>query len=187
MGRSAVFLDRDGVINRAFVIDGKPYAPTRRSEVELLDGVGPSLSALRKRGFVNLVVTNQPDLSTGKQNFEELESTHRWMRDTLDIDAILVCPHLRNDNCGCRKPKPGLLNQAKQLFGIDYGKSFLVGDRWSDIEMGQAVGVHTSFFVDYDYLEPRPSGQFISVKSLCEATEKIIELTEKTNESTGSS
>lgn len=180
MGRRAVFLDRDGVINRAIVVDGKPFAPVKRSEFKLIDGVEFSLTRLREMGFVNVIVTNQPDLSTGKQNASDLDSTHIWMLQTLDLDAILVCPHLRTDNCDCRKPKPGLLEQARERFDIDYGKSYLVGDRWSDIEVGQVVGLRANFFIDYGYCEPKPIGAFETVKSLHEATEKIIQMTERT-------
>jgi D-glycero-D-manno-heptose 1,7-bisphosphate phosphatase len=180
MGRPAVFFDRDGVINRAIVVNGKPFAPVKRSEFELIDGVGLSLTRLRKMGFVNVVITNQPDLSTGKQTASDLDSTHIWMLETLDLDAIFVCPHLRTDSCYCRKPKPGLLEQARERFGIDYGRSFLVGDRWSDIEVGQVVGLRANFFIDYGYFEPKPIGAFETVKSLHEATERIIQMTEKT-------
>lgn len=179
MGRPAVFLDRDGVINRAIVVNAKPFAPVKRLDFELIDGVRFSLTKLREIGFVNVVITNQPDLSTGKQTAGELDSIHNWMLETLDLDAIFICPHLRTDNCDCRKPKPGLLEQARERFGIDYGRSFLIGDRWSDIEVGQFVGLRASFFIDYGYIEQKPTGTFETVKSLHEATERIIQMTEK--------
>lgn len=178
-GRPAVFLDRDGVINRAIIRNGKPFAPVNIFEVELIDGVGLSLARLRNMGFVNVVVTNQPDLSTGKQTSSTLGAIHDWMMNTLDLDAIFVCPHLTSHHCECRKPKPGLLDQARERLGIDYGKSFLVGDRWSDVEAGQRAGLQAIFFIDYEYVEPRPTGDFQTVKSLNEATEKIIKIIEK--------
>jgi len=179
MGRSAVFLDRDGVINRAIVRNGKPFAPVNFSEVELIDGVGLGLARLRNMGFLNVVVTNQPDLSTGKQTSTTLGAIHDWMMNTLDLDAIFVCPHLSSHHCECRKPKPGLLDQAREQLGIDYGKSFLVGDRWSDVEAGQRAGLQAIFFIDYEYAEPKPAGDFQTVKSLNEAAEKIMKIMEK--------
>lgn len=179
MGRAAVFLDRDGVINRAIVRNGKPLAPVHLSEVELIDGVGPGLARLRSMGFLNVVVTNQPDLSTGKQTSTTLAAIHGWMMNTLDLDAIFVCPHTSSHHCGCRKPKLGLLDQARAQLNIDYEKSFLVGDRWSDVEAGQNAGLQAIFFIDYEYAEPKPTGDFQTVKSLNEAAEKIIKIMEE--------
>lgn len=179
MGRSAVFLDRDGVINRAIVRNGKPFAPVNFSEVELIEGVGPGLARLRNMGFLNVVVTNQPDLSTGKQTSTTLGAIHDWMMNTLDLDAIFVCPHLSSHHCECRKPKPGLLDQAREQLGIDYRKSFLVGDRWSDVEAGQRASLKAIFFIDYKYAEPKPTGDFQTVTSLAEAAERIVNMMEK--------
>ncbi len=164
--RRAVFLDRDGVINRSLVRDGKPYAPTQASEFELLPGVSAALSRLRQHGFLNIVVTNQPDIVTGKQRREDLDALHQRLQTELAIDAIKVCGHVDADDCACRKPKPGLLLEAASEFNIDLGASFMVGDRWRDIAAGQRAGCKSCFFIDYGYSEKGPEQPFTVVKSL---------------------
>lgn len=164
--RRAVFLDRDGVINRSLVRDGKPYAPTQDSEFEMLPGVAAALSRLRQHGFLNIVVTNQPDIATGKQRREDLDALHQRLKTELAIDAIKVCCHVDADDCACRKPKPGLLLEAAEEFNIDLGKSFMVGDRWRDIAAGQRAGCKSCFFIDYGYTEKGPEQPFTVVKSL---------------------
>jgi len=164
--RRAVFLDRDGVINRSLVRDGKPYAPTHASEFELLPGVPAALSRLRQHGFLNIVVTNQPDIATGKQRLEDLDALHERLQAELAIDAIKICCHLDTDACACRKPKPGLLLEAASEFNIDLGASFMVGDRWRDVAAGQHAGCKTCFFIDYGYAEKGPEQPFTVVKSL---------------------
>lgn len=164
--RRAVFLDRDGVINRSLVRAGKPYAPTQASEFELLPGVATALSRLRQHGFLNIVVTNQPDIATGKQRREDLDALHQRLKTELAIDAIKVCCHVDADDCACRKPKPGLLLEAAQEFNIDLGNSFMVGDRWRDIAAGQRAGCKSCFFIDYGYTEKGPEQPFAVVKSL---------------------
>lgn len=172
--RRAVFLDRDGVINRSLVRDGKPYAPTQISEFELLPGVPAALSLLRQNGFLNIVVTNQPDISTGKQKREDLDALHARLQKELAIDAFKVCCHVDAEGCACRKPKPGLLLEAAQEWGIDLGASYMVGDRWRDVAAGQHAGCKTSFFIDYGYAEKRPEQPFIVVKSLENSVQYIL-------------
>lgn len=172
--RRAVFLDRDGVINRSLVRDGKPYAPTQISEFELLPGVPAALSLLRQNGFLNIVVTNQPDISTGKQKREDLDALHARLQKELAIDAFKVCCHVDAESCACRKPKPGLLLEAAQEWGIDLGASYMVGDRWRDVAAGQHAGCKTCFFIDYGYAEKRPEQPFIVVKSLENSVQYIL-------------
>lgn len=164
--RRAVFLDRDGVINRSLVRNGKPYAPTQVAEFELLPGVAAALSRLRQHGFLNIVVTNQPDIATGKQRREDLDALHRHLQAELAIDAIRVCCHVDADDCACRKPRPGLLLDAAREFNIDLGASFMVGDRWRDVAAGQRAGCKICFFIDYGYAEKGPEQPFTVVKSL---------------------
>jgi D-glycero-D-manno-heptose 1,7-bisphosphate phosphatase len=172
--RRAVFLDRDGVINRSLVRDGKPYAPTHISEFELLPGVPAALSRLREHGFLNIVVTNQPDITTGKQRREDLDVLHAHLQKELAIDAFKVCCHVDADGCACRKPKPGLLHAAALEWSIDLGASYMVGDRWRDVAAGQRAGCRTCFFIDYDYAEKRPEQPFTVVKSLENSVQYIL-------------
>jgi D-glycero-D-manno-heptose 1,7-bisphosphate phosphatase len=171
--KRAVFLDRDGVINRPIVRDGKPYPPESVAELEILAGVNDALASLRSAGFLNIVVTNQPDVATGKQKVEIIEAMHRRLRLDLALDDIRVCFHADADGCDCRKPKPGMLLQAAREFGIDLGQSFMVGDRWLDVAAGRASGC-ANFFIDYGYLEKRPEPPYIAVKSLAEASRRIL-------------
>lgn len=172
--RRAVFLDRDGVINRAIVRDGKPFAPVNASEFELLPGVAGALQLLRDSGFLNIVVTNQPDLATGKQRLEDLDALHVRLQSELAIDAIRVCAHVEADACDCRKPKPGLLVSAAREFGIELGQSYMVGDRWRDVAAGQLAGCRACFFIDYGYAEKRPEPPFIVVKSIENSVHYIL-------------
>jgi D-glycero-D-manno-heptose 1,7-bisphosphate phosphatase len=128
---------------------------------------------LRKAGFLNIVVTNQPDIATGKQKAEVIEVMHQRLRNELALDEIKVCRHSDTDLCDCRKPKPGMLLQAAREFDIDLKRSFMVGDRWRDVAAGQAAGC-MSFFIDYGYREPRPTPPYVEVKSLAEAGARIL-------------
>jgi len=163
----AVFLDRDGVINRAEVRNGKPYPPASIEELEVLDGVADGLRALREAGFRLIVVTNQPDVARGTQTRETVEAMNARLRETLPLDDIMSCYH-DGDACHCRKPKPGALLDAARRHGIELDASFMIGDRWRDVEAGQRAGC-TSYFIDYGYLERQPDPPFIRVHSLLEA------------------
>ena len=171
--RRAVFLDRDGVINQSIVRDGKPYPPESVLEMRILAGVAESLALLRNAGFLNIVVTNQPDVATGAQSVAAVAAMHARLKAELPLDDIKVCYHREADGCECRKPKPGMLLQAARELGIDLAKSYMVGDRWRDVAAGQAAGCST-FFIDYGYREKRPDPPYIPVKSLAEAGARIL-------------
>jgi D-glycero-D-manno-heptose 1,7-bisphosphate phosphatase len=169
----AVFLDRDGVINRAFVRDGKPYPPDSLAEFEFLPGVKEAVAVLKNRGLVIIVVTNQPDVGAGRQRREVVEALHDLMQRELPIDAVKVCYHVEADGCRCRKPRPGMLVEAAAEHDIALSASFVVGDRWRDIEAGQAVGC-MGFFIDYGYQEKQPEQPFVRVESLLDAAMRIV-------------
>jgi D-glycero-D-manno-heptose 1,7-bisphosphate phosphatase len=169
----AVFLDRDGVLNASVIREGKPYPPDSLAALVILPGVEEALTQLRAAGYLNVVVTNQPDVATGKQRIEVVEAMHDRLLRELPLDAVKVCYHTDEQNCDCRKPKPGMLLQAAKDHGIDLPRSFVVGDRWRDIAAGQAVGCRT-FFVDYGYDEKRPEKPYVPVKSLSEAAALIL-------------
>lgn len=148
----AVFLDRDGIINRAMVRDGKPYPPVQLNDFEILSGSVTSLSQLAAFGYVLIGITNQPDVARGTQSREMVESFNALIQSTLPVRDIFVCYHDNADNCDCRKPRPGLILQAANKYGLDLSSSWMVGDRWKDIAAGKAVGLKT-IFVDYHYAE----------------------------------
>jgi D-glycero-D-manno-heptose 1,7-bisphosphate phosphatase len=150
--RRAVFLDRDGVINRAFIRNGRPYPPKDLTELEILPQVPEALQALKADGFDLIVVTNQPDVVRGITKREVVDAINNRLRTELSLDEVVTCFHDDGDNCDCRKPKPGMLRRMEKERGIDLSRSFLVGDRWRDIEAGNAAGCRT-IFLDYGYAE----------------------------------
>ena len=169
----AVFLDRDGVINRVVLRDGKPHPPDSIDTLEVLDGVAEALQNLRDAGFRLIVVTNQPDVARGTQTKETVEAMHLHLRETLPLDEIIACYH-DGDSCNCRKPKAGALFDAARRYGIDLAASFMIGDRWRDVEAGQRAGC-TALFIDYGYRERQPEGLFVRMRSLAEAAGWILE------------
>ena len=172
--RQAVFLDRDGVINRAVVKNGKPFPPASLDDFELLPGVESSAIALRKAGFLIVVVTNQPDVATGMQTREVVESMHKKLHAAAICDDVKVCYHIDSDACECRKPKPGMLIEAAIEWQIDLRRSFMVGDRWRDVAAGKAAGCQT-FFIDYQYQEQSAEMPDAVVASLEEAANIILQ------------
>ncbi|OQW92854.1 MAG: D,D-heptose 1,7-bisphosphate phosphatase [Thiotrichaceae bacterium IS1] len=175
MKRRAVFLDRDGVINRALVREGKPYPPATLAELEILPEVPATLTRLHQAGFWLIVVTNQPDVARGTQTQAMVEAFHQQLQKQLPIDEFRVCYHDDTDHCDCRKPLPGLLVKAAQALNLELAKCFMVGDRWRDIEAGQRAGCIT-IFIDYHYRERQPTHFEVKVNSLSEAVQWILDL-----------
>lgn len=172
--RRAVFLDRDGVLNEAEVRDGKPYPPASAAAVRIVDGAVEGMERLRQLGFVLLVATNQPDVARGTQTMEELGEINAALQAELPLDAFFICPHDSGDGCDCRKPKPGLLLLGAEKFGLSLPDSYMIGDRWRDMDAAAAAGVR-GVWIDYGYAERGPSAQpDAQVKSLREAVDWII-------------
>ena len=170
----AIFLDRDGVINRAFVRDGKPLPPPTLQELEILPGVLEALRDLKQQGYKLLVVTNQPDLGRGTLSPQTLDAMHQKLSAQLPFDDIFVCGHTDQSKCDCRKPMPGMLLEAARKHNIDLANSFMVGDRWRDIEAGYNAGC-TTILIDYGYSEKLPAhAPDVRVGSLREAADWII-------------
>src|ERR1700726_3806371 len=145
MTRRAVFLDRDGVLNRARVIDGVPRPPASLAELEILPGVPKALALLRAAGFRLIVVTNQPDIARNQRTLDEVGQLNETLREHLGFDDLYMCPHDDADRCDCRKPKPGMLIRAAKMHCIDLLNSIMVGDRARDIQAGRAAGCRTVF------------------------------------------
>ncbi len=140
MPQRVVFLDRDGVLNRAFPEGGTTRPPMSVDELELLSGVPEALARLRDAGFVLVVVTNQPDVARGKQTRAAVDAINTKMTAELPLLDVFACFHDTADKCHCRKPKPGLLLDAAAKWDLDLGTAFLIGDRWSDIVAAHAAG-----------------------------------------------
>ena len=152
--RRAVFLDRDGVLNEAIVRDGRPYPPARVEDLKLIPDTA-SLIRLKEAGFLLIVVTNQPDVARKTQTQEVAEAIHAAIQAAMPIDEFRVCWHDDAASCDCRKPKPGLLLQAAAHWDIDLSRSFMIGDRWRDIDAGVAAGCAT-VLIDRHYTERAP-------------------------------
>jgi D-glycero-D-manno-heptose 1,7-bisphosphate phosphatase len=171
--RRAVFLDRDGVINRAVVRDGRPYPPADADHVEVLPGVAVALRRLKAAGYLLIVITNQPDVARGSQTLAAVEAIHSRLAAELPIDDFRTCYHDDGDGCACRKPKPGLILGAAREHQIDLETSVMVGDRWRDVEAGRQAGCRT-VFLDYGYAERQPEQPGAVAGSLEEATTWIL-------------
>jgi len=173
-GRRAVFLDRDGVIVEAFVRGGRPHSPGCLAELVIPPETKQCLDRLKERGFLLIVVTNQPEVARGTLSSAVLESMHQYIRRQLPLDEILVCHHDDADDCPCRKPRPGLILEAGRRHGIALELSFLIGDRWRDVEAGGNAGC-TTILIDFGYREREPDrAPGARVSSLREATDWIL-------------
>lgn len=176
--QKAVFLDRDGTINK--------YVGFLRDidEFELLDGAADAIKKINASGYLAIVVTNQPVIARGEVSFEELERIHNKMETLLGkegayLDAIYFCPHhphkgyegerpeLKFD-CDCRKPKPGMLLNAARDFNIDLSQSWMIGDGENDIKAGQNAGCQTAL-IGSEFYE-----QTVTVSSLKDFVEQYL-------------
>jgi D-glycero-D-manno-heptose 1,7-bisphosphate phosphatase len=151
----AVFVDRDGVLNRAVVRDGRPFPPATLEALEILPGVAEAVRQLVDAGFLVVGVTNQPDVARGNQRREVVEAMNARLMAVMPLTAILVCYEDGEDNPR-RKPNPGLLIEGAETYEINLRASFMVGDRWRDIEAGRSAGCQT-VFLDLAYDERRPN------------------------------
>jgi D-glycero-D-manno-heptose 1,7-bisphosphate phosphatase len=171
----AVFLDRDGVINRAIERDGKPYPPRTIADFEIYPEVPAACAKLKAAGFLLIVATNQPDVGRGTLDQAIVEKIHAHMTSALPIDRVEVCYHPGHgkSDCDCRKPKPGMLLRAARELNIDLARSWMVGDRWRDVDCGHAAGCKT-IFIDRGYAEELREKPDFKAKNLAEAAEIIL-------------
>jgi D-glycero-D-manno-heptose 1,7-bisphosphate phosphatase len=170
-----VFLDRDGVINRATERDGKPYPPRVIADFEILPEVPAACAKLKAAGYLLVVATNQPDVGRGTLDQAIVEKIHAYMTSQLPIDQVEVCYHpgQGKSNCDCRKPKPGMLLRAARQFNADLAQCWMVGDRWRDIDAGHAAGCKT-ILIDHNYTEELRQQPDFCVKNLLEAADIIL-------------
>ena len=173
--KRAVFLDRDGVLNSVLLKEGVPHPPENVEDLKVLPGVLEALFIFKKLNYEIVVVTNQPDVSRERVSREIVDSINASLGKMLEIGHFYVCPHDDLDHCTCRKPSPGLLVQAAKDLGIELSTSFMIGDRWRDVDAGNNAGCEQTYFINRHYDEPLPSKPYSEVKSLSEAVEKILE------------
>lgn len=173
--RRAVFLDRDGVINRALERESKPYPPRNLDEFEILPDVPAACAKLKAAGFLLVVATNQPDVGRGTLAMEVVEKIHAHMTSQLPVDRVEVCFHsgAGASDCDCRKPKPGMLRRAARELNLDLAQSWMVGDRWRDVDCGHAAGCKT-IFIDCGYAEELKQKPDFYARNLGEAADIIL-------------
>lgn len=171
--KKAIFLDRDGVINKLIVRNGKKQAPYHIDEFELLEGVTEAVLEFKKAGFLTVVVTNQPDVKRGWVEKESVELMNQLVQNKLEIDHIEVCYHDNLDNCFCRKPNPGMLLSASQKLEISTSDSFMIGDRYGDVLAGKLAGCKTFLVGEGDNQGDLPTPDY-KVSSLLEAAKIIL-------------
>ena len=155
----AVFLDRDGVLNKAKIILNKPYPPSKMDEMEISIGVHKGIKLLKKAGFKLIVITNQPDVARGTADIDVINSLNNYILSELEVDEIKCCFHDDSENCNCRKPKPGMILDAVNQWNIDLSTSYLVGDRWRDIETAKNTNL-TTILIDNHYDEKKVKADF---------------------------
>ena len=179
-GLPAVFLDRDGTLNVQGVRGGLPYSPQSLEEFRLFPEAPDACARLASAGYVLVVATNQPDVGRGRQTQSVVEAMHARLRQLIpQIARVEVCyapgtshaPELPPDSR--RKPEPGMLLDAARELELDLTRSWMVGDRWRDIECGRRAGVRT-VFIDFGYAEELPAPPDFAVRSIAEAAEVIL-------------
>ena len=175
--RPAVFLDRDGTLNRQVIRDGKPYPPQILADFYLFPDVPAACAELAAAGLVLVVATNQPDVGRGTQTQEVVEAMHAQLRQRVpQIAQIEVCyaPGREGDPPDRRrKPEPGMLLDAARSLDLDLSRSWMIGDRWRDIDCGKRAGVRT-VFIDFGYAEELRSPPDFTVRSFAEAAAVIL-------------
>jgi D-glycero-D-manno-heptose 1,7-bisphosphate phosphatase len=167
--RRAAFLDRDGVLNRAIVREGRPYAPRALAEFEILPEAPAAVRRLKAAGYLVIVATNQKDVGAGLLDRDTLDGMHARLRDALALDDIRICTC--TDDCACYKPRPGMLLEAARDWNIELSASVMIGDRWRDVGAGRNAGCRT-IFIDRGYAEALRDVPDLVATDLADAVDK---------------
>ncbi len=180
--KRAVFLDRDGVLNLPVVRSGKPYPPQTLAEFQLYPEAPEACALLRNAGFLLIVVTNQPDVGRGTQSIEVVEAMHEQLQESVALDRIEVCAAADDTAPAARrrKPAPGMLFDAASASQIDLTRSYMIGDRWRDIDCGHAAGC-TTIFIERGYEENLRLPPHHRVANVLEAANLILSLEQSTS------
>ena len=166
-----MFLDRDGVLAREIVRDGSAYAPTRVEDFVLVPEAGAQVQRLRDAGFLCIVFTNQPELATGQLLQDDLDEMHRRLREAVPVDDIFFCPHHRSEGCRCYKPALGMIEDAVARWDVDLASSYVVGDRWRDVDAGRAAGCY-SILIERPY--SKATWASVRVSTLTDAVNEVL-------------
>lgn len=171
MKHRAIFLDRDGVLNKAVYIDGKSYPPADADSLELAPGAVQAVMQLKEAGYLCICVTNQPDIARKTRTLENVNEMNEKVRSALALDDLYMCPHDNQDNCLCRKPKPGMLLTANAKWNIDLINSWMIGDRSTDIAAGKTAGCRTILITTMANLE---FGQDFQCRDISKVADIVI-------------
>lgn len=176
--RPAVFLDRDGTLNHSVVRDGLPYAPTRREDFRLIDDAASACRTLAGAGYILVVATNQPDVGRGTMARHEVEAMHAQLQTFIpEISRIEACyapgKGVPDPDNRRRKPEPGMLLDSAAALGLDLNRSWMIGDRWRDVDCGLRAGVRT-IFIDQGYSEELRQPPDFTVATLTEAAAIVL-------------
>jgi len=170
--KSAVFLERDGILNLCAVQNERQVVPLRVEEFKIIEEARELLLSLKRAGFLLIVVTNQPAVSQGLLSRNELDMMHAILRKKLPVDDVLVCPY-DDESHPCCKPQPGLFMEAAFKWSLDLDQSFVISDKWQDAKAAQVAGC-TSVLVRSPWTGD-DHHDFI-VEDLKAATQKILQL-----------
>ncbi len=171
--KSAVFLERDGILNR--YTESRRYhgTPLRVEEFEVIEETKDPLTQLKEAGFLLIVTTNQPGVCEGALPRRELDMMHRILAHKLPVDDILMCPHEESDTCSCHKPDIGLFQEASHTHHIQLDTSFVISDKWQDAEAALNIGA-TSVMLRTERLG---NGHHdYTAATFAEAVEKVMHL-----------
>lgn len=169
----AVFLDRDGVVNRPIIRKRKPYAPRALFQFKIYKDVKLSITKLIENNFLIIIVTNQPDIGNGLMKKKELDLIHKKLRSHIHIDEIYSCTHSQKEKCKCRKPSPFFLLKAKRKYNIDLFKSYFIGDRYTDMLTAKNANCRP-VFIDRNYFETPFMDYVHYVKGIKQAINYIL-------------
>jgi D-glycero-D-manno-heptose 1,7-bisphosphate phosphatase len=177
VAQRAVFLDRDGVINRIAVRNGMPHPPSHVEEFELYQDVPDGCVRLKAANFLLVVITNQPDVGRGTQSREAVEAMNRKMQSALPfLDRIEICYHAGEhygQPCGCRKPRPGLILRAAADLNINPKRSYVIGDRWRDVDCARAAGCR-AILIERGYTETLREAPDFTVANFNDAVNAVL-------------
>lgn len=165
--KKCFFFDRDGVLNKSIIKDGKPYAPLLFDKFKLYSSAEKVITDLKQKGYIAIVITNQPDINRKKLKISEFKKMNIFLKKKINIDDIFFCPHTPSENCSCRKPKINLFKMAAKKYNISLKNSYMVGDRKIDIIAGKSAGCKT-IYIKKKYKEGSPTEQNYSIRNLKE-------------------
>ena len=169
----ACFLDRDGILNNAITVRGKPFAPLNEKDFKIKKNFLSVTKHLKLLNYLLIIITNQPDVKKKLIKKKTVNKFNIELKKFFNLDDVFVC-YSNNNNYFRRKPNPGMIIEAQKKWKIDLNKSYLIGDRKKDIDAGLKVGLET-IFLDENYKESKPANYHFKIKNLTSIKKIILE------------